>query len=203
MTQSTPAPGPVLPSLQPPGWAEAPHRLCEPLIGADPRWDGEILLPYVAYGVDRGDSLGLFEASPDSLIEIRALARASLVGIEVRLDRLEYEGFEVLDVHGSYYAAEKLLDPGFMRELQERLDTSMLAAGIPCRGHLYVTAGVQDEHALRRFLHLIDRQHAVARQPLFGLPALVQDGDTIGVLRLADEEEDEDDHEILVVRGEP
>ncbi len=180
--------GTILPRLQPPRWADANAVLCEPLIGDDPRWNAGMWLPYVAYGVDQGDAFGFFDPGAD-LPAMRGAARASLVGLDYALSLLDYDTFRVVEVHGHEYASETLLDPAFMRRLEHRLQTGMLAVGIPCRGHAYVTAGMQDEDALRRFVDLVAAQHASARQPLFASPVLVQGGDAVGILRLAEDDE--------------
>ncbi|MEM6294184.1 MAG: hypothetical protein AAGA54_23090 [Myxococcota bacterium] len=180
--------GRILPRLQPPRWADADAVLCEPLIGDDPRWNAAVWLPYVAYGVDQGDTFGFFDPAAD-LAVMRSAARSGLVGLDYDLSLLDYDTFRVIEVHGHEYASEVVLDPAFMRQLEQRLQTGMLAVGIPCRGHAYVTAGMQDEDALRRFVDLVAAQHASAKQPLFGLPVLVQGGDAVGILRLADEDE--------------
>lgn len=193
---STP-PHAILPSLMPPTWADAAQVLCEPLIGEAPHWDDDIALPYVAYGIDRGEAFEMFEADPSRLPEMRAAARATLTGLEYDLTLLQYDELAVLDIHGSYYASEAVLDPGRMRHFEDRLGCDLLAVGIPCRGHAYVTAGRQDEHDLRRFLDLIARQHESARAPLFGYPVLVQRGELVGLLRLTDDEQDEGESLLL------
>jgi|GEM_PF-2404781 len=195
MTEIT-EPGRILPCLQPPGWSDANTVLCEPLVGAAPLWNGAIPLPLVAYGVDRADAFEFFAPDASRLVELRAVARATLTGLSFELDLLDYETFRVLDVHGSYFASESILDPARMRDFQTRLGTDMLAVGIPCRGHAYVTAGTQDETSLRRFVDLIALQYESAGQPLFSLPVIVQDGEVIGLLRLADDGEFEDGDEV-------
>ncbi len=203
MTAITSARGPILPCLQPPRWPDAAAVLCEPLIGDTPVWNAAIELPWVAYGTDTPDAFEFFASDPERLVELRSIARATLTGLDFALDRLDYETFSVIDVHGSYFASEALLEPAFMRLLQRRLDTDMLAVGIPCRGHAYVTAGTQGEDALRRFVELIAQQHASARVPLFEVPVLVQHGDPVGLLRLADEDEDDDDDlEVMELDGD-
>jgi len=196
MTEVT-ASGPILPSLQPPAWPDAADALCEPLIGDAHLWNGTIALPWVAYGVDTPRAFEFFRADPGRLRELRAAARATLTGLDFALDRLDYDGFSVIDVHGSYFASEAVLDPGRMREFEARLGSDMLAVGIPCRGHAYITSGNQAESALRRFIDLVERQHDSARQPLFSLPLLVQGGDVIGLLRLASDDEFEDGESLL------
>lgn len=196
MTEIT-APGRILPSLQPPNWAGANAALCEPLIGDTAHWSDTVELPYVAYGIDRGDQFDFFADEPERLVELRAAARASLTAISFELTMLDYDTLSVLDVHGSYYASESVLQPAFMRELESRLGSDMLVVGLPCRGHAYVTAGAQDEDDLRRFLDLIATQHAAARQPLFALPVLVQRGDIVGLLHLTEDDEDDGELETL------
>lgn len=190
MTEIT-AHGRILPSLQPPQWAGADAALCEPLIGDTTRWSETVELPYVAYGIDRGDEFEFFEGQPDRLVELRAAARSSLTALSFELTLLDYGSLSVLDVHGSYYASESVLAPSFMRELETRLASDMVVVGLPCRGHAYVTAGAQDEDDLRRFVDLIATQHHAARQPLFAIPVLVQAGDVVGLLRLTDDEDDD------------
>ncbi len=198
MTEIT-APGRILPSLQPPQWIGATSALCEPLIGDTTRWSDTVELPHVAYGIDRGDHFEFFANESQRLIEIRAAARSSLTSLSFDLTLLSYDTFSVLDVHGSYYASESVLEPSFMRELESRLDCNMLVVGLPCRGHAYVTPGAQDEDDLRRFIDLIAAQHQAARQPLFAIPVLVQAGDVVGLLHLTDDDDDDDDLETLSI----
>lgn len=172
--------------------------LCEPLIGDSPRWNDAIDLPWVAYGIDRPQAFEFFAAEPERLIELRAAARASLTALQFALDRLDYDTFSVIDVHGSYFASESILDPGFMRTFEQRLGCDMLVVGIPCRGHAYITSGNQAESALRRFVGLTQRQHDAAAQPLFSTPVLVQRGEAIGLLRLASDDEFEGDESVLL-----
>lgn len=184
--------GAILPSLQPPQWPDAGSALCEPLIGESHLWSDTIPLPWVAYGIDAPEAFSFFGPDPQRLVELRAAARATLTGLTFDLDRIDYETFSVLDLHGSYFASEAVLDPGRMRAFEGRLGCDMLAVGIPCRGHAYLTSGNQAEGALRRFVELVRRQHESARQPLFSLPVLVQRGEIIGLLRLASDDEFED-----------
>ena len=198
MTETT-TPGQILPCLQPPGWDGARAVLCEPLIGETTRWNETVELPYVAYGIDRGESFEFFADDPQRLVELRAAARSSLTALSFELTLLSYESLSVIDIHGSYYASESVLLPSYMRELELRLDCDMIAVGLPCRGHAYVTSGGQDEGDLRRFVNLIAKQHAAARQPLFALPVLVQGGDTVGLLHLTDDDDDDDELETLLL----
>ncbi|MGH1341365.1 MAG: hypothetical protein ACRBN8_07440 [Nannocystales bacterium] len=190
MTEIT-APGRILPSLQPPHWPGADSALCEPLIGDTTKWSESVELPYAAYGIDRGDQFDFFADDPARLVELRAAARASLTALSFDLTLLSYDTLSVLDVHGSYYASESVLDPAFMRELESRLEGDMLVVGLPCRGHAYVTAGAQDEDDLRRFIDLIAAQHAAARDPIFDTPVLVQAGDVVGLLHLTEDDDDD------------
>lgn len=172
--------------------------LCEPLIGDAPRWNDAIALPWIAYGVDAFDAFEFFAADPARLVEMRAAARASLPALAYDMDLLDYDTFSVIDVHGSYFASECILDPARMRALEHRLGCDMLVVGIPCRGHAYITSGNQAESALRRFVGLTQRQHDAAAQPLFSTPVLVQRGEAIGLLRLASDDEFEGDESVLL-----
>ncbi len=172
--------------------------LCEPLIGNSPQWNGAIVLPWIAYGVDAFDTFEFFPSEHAQLVPMRAAARASLPALSFDMDLLDYDTFSVIDVHGSYFASESILDPARMREFERRLACDMLAVGIPCRGHAYVTSGNQAESALRRFVGLIERQHRAAKQPLFSIPVLVQRGEAIGLLRLASDDEFVGDESLLL-----
>ena len=190
--------GAILPCLQPPDWPEAASVLCEPLIGDAAQWNGAIALPWVAYGVDAFDAFEFFPPDRERLVEMRAAARASLPALSFDMNLLDYDTFSVIDVHGSYFASESILDPARMRDFERRLSCDMLAVGIPCRGHAYVTSGNQAESALRRFVDLVERQHAAAKQALFSIPVLVQGGEAIGLLRLATDDEFEGDETVLL-----
>ena len=87
-------------------------------------------------------------------------------------------------VTGSFYAAEKLLDPAFMATLHPLLDAELLIAATPARGCLLVTAAVHDPPSLARFAAIVRARHADAGgRAISPAMVLVQGGEVAGYVR--------------------
>lgn len=185
--------GLLLPRLLPPHWDGVEEILCEPLIGDTVHWNGKISLPWVAYGIDRGETFEFFAPDRTQLVALRCAARGTLPTLSVKVMRHDLGGLEVYTLSGIPYAAEKTLDPAFMRLLQRRLDTTVMAVGLPRSGRAVITSGTQGELELRRFVHVVQTEYDAAPEPLFAHPVLIQAGDPVGILRLADDDDDDDE----------
>jgi hypothetical protein len=87
-----------------------------------------------------------------------------------------------------YFAAERILDPGFMREGQAKLGADALAVGIPRRGFMIATDGKQPMDRLGVFAGAVSTQYHRADSPPI-TPAIfaVIDGRIVGMLEGAEE----------------
>jgi len=174
---------PVHLMLKPAHWPGRHGAVCQPLATwRDPR----VALPWVAYGEQLPDSFnpllqaslkeGAFEA-----LHAQALEHLKAIALEPR--ELVQGAFELRVVLGQPYAAEKLLDAGFVRSLHERLRSPALLAGIPRRGFLFVMSARVEPRLLKFFLDFCKEQDKRGdSEPLCSTPLLIEDGKISGFL---------------------
>jgi hypothetical protein len=144
-------------------------------------------LPIVVCGVDGESTFGMIrrdaihEASEDAMGE----ALRNLEAEDVQTEELTTgDDFSMLAVTGSFYAAEKVLDRAFMRSLHERLDADLLAAAVPMRGLLMVTAAHHEGTRLARFAALARMRHrGGGGRAISPTVLLVRDGKVAGFVR--------------------
>jgi hypothetical protein len=174
--------GPILLAFKPADWAEQVvySALLERQVPGTPP------PPIIAYGRDYPNTFAYYHRDNESgedVDALRAEALANLAAIEVETDTLQVgDDLELVSVHGSFFAAEKVLDPVFMRGLHERLGAELLAAGIPKKGLLLVTSAVQAPEVIAGFVRICE--HEFESDPggaLYPLPLLVSGGEVVGV----------------------
>lgn len=143
-------------------------------------------LPVVVCGVDGENTFGMLrrEALPRPADLAFGEAIANLAEERVEVDELEVGGVPIAVVTGSFYAAEKLLDPAFMATLHPLLDAELLIAATPARGCLLVTAAVDDPPSLSRFAAIVRARHADAGgRAISPAMLLVSRGEVAGYVR--------------------
>lgn len=156
-------------------------------------------IPWIAVGWDR-PALVMF-ARPEDVERLAddedALHEAALDNLRAfEVDREEMRlpmpsGGEItIDGFGGMFAAEKILDEGFLRAQQERLGTELLAVGAPRRAMLLITDGAQSPEALAGFEAAVRGQYRRAESPPVS-PCVfaVKDGELVGLLARASGEE--------------
>jgi hypothetical protein len=146
-------------------------------------------LPIVVCGVDGESTFGMIrreairevEADDDAMGE----ALRNLEAEPVQIEELSGgDDFALLAVTGSFYAAEKVLDRAFMRSLHGRLRTDLLAAAVPMRGLLMVTAAHHEGTRLARFAALARLRHrSGGGRGISPTVLLVRDGQVAGFVR--------------------
>ena len=189
---AAPAPTPdapqLLPCLKEPKWQGREHTVCRAL------WEREAsaYMPWVAVGYDHPhtfqfintDRLSELNTSEQAL-ETEAVAnlRARPAAWE-RVD-VDVEGgtLRMLVCSGDFFAAERVLDPGFMQQAQRTLKSAGLFVGIPRRGLLMATAAEQEQHLIAAFGAAVAGQFsrgetAVISPMLFAL----KDGAIVGIV---------------------
>ena len=77
----------------------------------------------------------------------------------VQCEEIEIADISVIMVSGNFYAAEKILDREFMQSLHDELGSNLLAASVPARGCLLVTADYHDNASLARFSAIARARH--------------------------------------------
>lgn len=155
--------------------------VCRPLLEAL----GATNLPIVVLGYDTPNTFAMQRHKGQSEEELNALfeqALENLGNVVVSVDPLAVEGLTGLAVTGEY-AAEKILDKGFMRLLHDRLAAEQLLAGVPYSGVLLVTA-LQDGESASRFAGLVDScyQQSRGQRVIWPLPLVVTEGEVAGTM---------------------
>jgi hypothetical protein len=154
-TSDTPE-GPLLPSLRSKREALASQLLFRPLLerGGDD-------LPVIAYGNDGDKTFALLQRERHDVRadEIHHEALGNLPAQQVQVDALDVGKLRALTVSGSFFATEKLLDAAFMRGLEARLGSPLLAVGVPRRGLMFVTSAAQDPAAIQALMAIVEHEH--------------------------------------------
>lgn len=119
-------------------------------------------LPIVVFGVDGESTFGMIrrDALERPVEDAMDVAIANLASEDVELEVMRAGALELLVASGSFYAAEKVLDEGFMRGLHARLGANLLAAAVPTRGLLIVTSADQAAAQLAQFAELVASRYA-------------------------------------------
>jgi hypothetical protein len=151
-------------------------------------------LPWLTFGHDLPGSIKLIEKqevksmgiAPGRLekASIRNLAREECNWEEERFDLSGGVSLRMLICGLDFLAAERILDQRFMKQAQRHLGAKLLAAGIPRRGLLFMTDGLQDLRALAAFALVVSAQyHRAQSTPIApGVFGLVK-GEIVGLMR--------------------
>jgi hypothetical protein len=111
-------------------------------------------VPIVVVGVDGESTFAMMrrEAIAQSVETALQTALANLADEEVERETITLGDQRIIVVTGSFYAAEKLLDRGFLQQLQGELGGELLAVATPARGELIVCADIGQPARLARFV---------------------------------------------------
>jgi hypothetical protein len=151
-------------------------------------------LPWLAFGYDRphtfeflnNDQLGalkknLEQVEQEATRNVR-LRKASWQATPVPLGHAGE--VDVLLCVDDYFAAEKILDAGFLRAAQKQLKIDLLAVGIPRRGFLMAIDGRQSMAILGAFAGAVSAQyHRGDSPPITPAVFAVVDGKVVGLLQ--------------------
>jgi hypothetical protein len=162
-------------------WPGRETMVCQSLV---PWRDPRVAMPWLTYGEDLPNSFGHFSKDhlqAEQLDELHAQALESLKSVAVEALEMNTELLKLLVALGPFYAAEKVLDAGFMRGLHQRLGSSSLVAGIPRRGLLLVMNARVRPALLRVFAAICEAQYQRGEsEPLCLTPLLIEDGKITG-----------------------
>lgn len=148
--------GPLLLNMKPASWPARAQAICEPLfpemthLGAD--------MPLVVYGHDQPQSFAMFTVESDpgrELASLRAEALSNLAKVDVVVERVQLDALTFWAVHGSFFAAEKILDVAFMKEMHRRIGSDALAVATPLKGQLFVMNAVVEAQETLAFMALV------------------------------------------------
>ena len=153
--------------------------------------DVDVELPVVAFGRDGEHTFALimgeeFARDGDTLVE---QALRNICDVEPQIDRHQVAGIELLAVSGHYFAAEKLLDRGFMRRLGVMLGTGLVAAAVPRRGLLLAVdarpdSGDEVQALTVLYLSAVEEHRDAGSRAICTTPLLVADGRIVGAAQV-------------------
>jgi hypothetical protein len=169
----------LMPNLKPAGYRKDVEFFYKRSIMDDPE------APVVAVGYDFGE--GVEYQSANSKEEYDAgfpkawdEALLNLKEVAVNVEHQEYEGVKLAFVSGHEYAAEKILDMDFMREVVSNLGFHTAMVGIPFKGLMIVTDA---NSSLRfKFPNVIKQYYENPQSPAISPNVfMIQDGDILGM----------------------
>ena len=147
-----PATGPIMVSFKPCTWEGRDETVCRALL--DTETEDAPRPARAGVWTRYRDVLPDADPGPAFLQRPGGTARGGGTepgGVAVEIFELDVDGLDVLVVTGGYYAAEKILDVAFMRQMHERLGSHLLAAGIPRKGVLMLTRATAPAHLMWLF----------------------------------------------------
>jgi len=191
--RGTPA-GPLLIGLKPSSWGARDEMVCEPMV--DLRHPEGTDVPIIVYGNDHPNTFAMFKRGESirDLAAMRTEALANLAGIEIEVEKVELETLRFWLGHGNYFAAEKVLDVGFMQRMHALIG-ELLAVAVPEKGRLFMTSAVADADRIAGFLALargVFERNEGGRQ-LSPTVFLVSEGKIVGVAQPEDSVRASDD----------
>lgn len=180
----------VLPCLKAPDWEGSDASVCHrlPLEVESP------YLPWIAFGYDephtfaflsRAQLADLQRSEPE--VEREALRNlglrpASWDSVDVKLGL--FKKLKMLACTDDFFAAERILDAGFMRQAHSRLKAGALAVGVPRRGVLMATDAQQPVERLTLFVGAVSAQyHRAESAPITPAVFAVVEGKIVGMLQ--------------------
>lgn len=140
-------PLPVFPLFMPESWQRAPTQVCRPLIGGVALRDIPVVaLTYLipAPGSATPQRGFIRKERVDQLGKtVRDFEAEALHNVAVRpasWSRMERGDFVIAGCSDDYLAAERILDPAFLREAHDMVSDRSLLVGIPARGQLHAVS---------------------------------------------------------------
>lgn len=182
--QALPQGGAIMFSFKPHDWAMRDRMPCRPLLEQQPDAD----LPLLVYGRDLPSSFQYGDTDDLPLDELHELALEHLAKQQVHISTTLLGDVTFWIVEGSYFAAEKLLDIAFMRDLQAQVGAQTLGVVPILKGTLLVRAADDAEQILLLVNAALALGEPQGADVLSTTPILVRDGQIIGCVHVNDED---------------
>ena len=177
----------LLPCLKERTWLGREHAVCRVLW---PR-EASAYMPWVAVGYDHPHSFMFVTAqafakmqTTEAALEARALAnlrKRPAKWEKVSVEPKKGSRFSILACMDDFLAAERILDPDFMKEAQRTLRARGLLVGIPRRGRLFCIDGELNEDAIQAFGIMVAQEFtSVESAEISPMLFVVKDGAVVG-----------------------
>lgn len=187
--QALPHGGAIMFSFKPHDWVMRDRMPCRPLLEQQPDAD----LPLIVYGRDLPSSFQYGDTDDLPLDELHERALVHLAEQQVHISTAVLGDVTFWIVEGSYFAAEKLLDVAFMRELQAQAGAQTLGVVPILKGTLLVRAADDAEQILLLVNAALALGEPQGADVLSTTPILVRDGQIIGCVHVHDDPDDADE----------
>jgi hypothetical protein len=175
------AAGPLLPSLRHPSEVASAELLARRLLTIE---QGAADLPLIAYGEDSESTFSLLQHDrhAERADAIHDEAMANIRAQPAEAEEIEVDGVRLIAVSGGFFAAEKLLDRDFMRELATRLDADLLAVATPRRGLMFATSAAQEMQKIGVLAAIAEHEFEQGGgRSISASILLVRDGEVVGM----------------------
>ena len=179
----------LLPCLKERAWAGREHAVCRVLYAKT----ASAYMPWVAVGHDHPASFEFITTqsfatiqTTEAALEARALAnlrKRAATWEKVEIDSKHGSPFTILVCGDDFFAAERILDPDFLKEAQRKLRARGLFVGIPRRGRLYCVNGELPQDAVTGFGISIAQEFMSGESaPISPMLFAVKDGAIVDIL---------------------
>ncbi len=170
----------VIPILRPASWA-ANH----PLIFRQQLVDHP-QSPVVVYGKVKGEDVHIQEAQSEEELaalmpKYREEGLAALRALELDIIVEDVEGFKIAFAQNHPLTAEAILDPEFMKQVQDRLSAASIAVAIPMQGFLLAVDADQQEQVERLGHIAVQMYQSGESEPITTSLFMVQDGEIVAI----------------------
>lgn len=181
--------GEVLFSLKAGGWPGRGVALTEPLLEMNEGDPTDFPLVVLVHDLPNTTSTIPHDTAPEEVARLRVLAHENLQRVAVEVGEVDAPGGNLIVVNGHYYAAEKILDPDFLRAQARRLGAEVLLAGVPRRGMLLLRNGIGDAATSIAFTRIVRGQYdeAAPQERIATGVFLIVDGKVAGVARVTED----------------
>jgi hypothetical protein len=180
---------PIFPSLRARADAVHENSLWVPLIEGS----GNDKLPVVVFGSNRSQTFGIKKSDAAEDVEaLRVEALRNIAAHEVTIDMLEIGDDRLLQVSGSFFATEKILDRVFMRTIHQRLSAEILVVTVPRRGLMLCIGRATDVRAIK-LLELATQDACKGSRSISDQKLMVRDGELVGTVEFSTEKSTADE----------
>lgn len=184
----------ILPCLKEAAWGRDGVSACRLL------WSGQKSphIPWIGFGRDQPHSFAFLQRSaPEEMGKsLERIEREAVRNLRLRAATWQpldvkmgwFKTLRMLVCGDDFLAAERILEPGFMKQAQATLKARGLLVGIPRRGFLIVTNAEQAADRLQAFAVMVSTQyHRAESAPISPVVFAMKDGAIVGMVEAAAE----------------
>lgn len=179
----------VIPVLRPAGWAANHPLIFRQQLADHPQ------SPVVVYGRVEGDDVHIQEAQSEEELaslmpKYREEGLAALRALDLAIAVEDVEGLKIAFAQNHPLTAETILEPEFMKQIQEHLEATSIAVAIPMRGFLLAVDAERQEQ-VERLGHVAAQMYRSGDgDPITTALFMLQDGEIVAIA-VMDEQEGE------------